>query len=502
MRRHKANEMIREQQQGLGRPIVSFKANDHQLVAAGNSLYWSRNWKTFPDFLSDYMKHITGGEWGNAEIKKPLAERHTLLQWYEEYCHFQRQHGLTPAGEIRSAPATGVANCYIGLAYNLYLIKHNVELQDRMIKRLKDPAQFQGAYYELMVANILIRAGFDLVLEDETDGAAKHCEFSAVSKKTGKKYWVEAKMRGVVGVLGKTENDGTKNPDATSSLVKHLNGAFAKPAADERLIFIDLNTEPHYDTSINPVWVERAGKKLENYEKNTLKTGQSAYVLITNMAYHRALRDERGGHAIMVYGLGNDFWVKGPTRVSDVYRRKQKHIEIHNIIEAAQKYPAFPSTFDGGLPSEMGGKQAERVIIGETYFFEDSGENNEGLLGTVTTATVSEGEKVIYVGISTPDGRGHILTQSISDAALADYKVHPDAFFGVIQHAGRKTENIYELFEFFHDTYQHSTREKLLEFMAGAPDMDFLSQLSREDLAIEYCERLCAIHQVTHPITA
>ena len=92
----------------------------------------------------------------------------------------------------------------------------------------------------------------------------------------------------------------------------------------------------------------------------------------------------------------------------------------------------------------MGGKQAERVIIGETYFFEGCGENNEGLLGTVTTATVSEGEKVIYVGVATPDGRGHILTQPISDAALADYKAHPDAFFGVIQHAGRKTENIYE----------------------------------------------------------
>jgi hypothetical protein len=36
----------------------------------------------------------------------------------------------------------------------------------------------------------LIRAGFKLELEDETDGASKHCEFSAMSK--GKKYWVEA----------------------------------------------------------------------------------------------------------------------------------------------------------------------------------------------------------------------------------------------------------------------------------------------------------------------
>jgi hypothetical protein len=163
------------------------------------------------------------------------------MQWYEGYCHFQRRHGVD--GEIKSALATGVVNCYLGLAYSLYLIKHNVELQDRSVRRLKNVEQFQGAYRELFVANSLIRAGFKLELEDETDAATKHCEFSAVSN-TEKKIWVEAKMRSVVGLLGKTERDGTKSMKATSQLVKHLNAAFEKPAGDERLIFIDVNTEP------------------------------------------------------------------------------------------------------------------------------------------------------------------------------------------------------------------------------------------------------------------
>jgi hypothetical protein len=51
--------------------------------------------------------------------------------------------------------------------------------------------------------------------------------------------------RSVVGLLGRTDRDGTKNTDATSEMVKHLSGAFAKPAADERLIFIDVNTDRH-----------------------------------------------------------------------------------------------------------------------------------------------------------------------------------------------------------------------------------------------------------------
>jgi hypothetical protein len=49
--------------------------------------------------------------------------------------------------------------------------------------------------------------------------------------KTGKKFWVEAKMRSVVGLLGKTEHGGTKSTDAMSELVRHLNAALAKPAA-------------------------------------------------------------------------------------------------------------------------------------------------------------------------------------------------------------------------------------------------------------------------------
>ena len=233
IKQQEAQELIRQQQQGLGRPIIAAKVNDHQIVAIGNKIHYSKKWKTFPDFLSGYLKATIGAEWGNAEIAKPLAQRHPILQWYEEYCHYQRKYGIE--GEIKESPMTGVVYCYMGLAYNLYLIKHNVELHERLLKRLKDPKQFQGAYYELMVANSLIRAGFNLELEDETDGASRHCEFSAVSQKTGKKYWVEAKMRAVIGLLGKTISDGTKKDDATSELIKHLNGAFSKPAADDRL---------------------------------------------------------------------------------------------------------------------------------------------------------------------------------------------------------------------------------------------------------------------------
>jgi hypothetical protein len=53
--RQEAAELIRQQQQGLGNPIVALKMNGQQIVAAGNTLYWSANWQTFADFLACYF---------------------------------------------------------------------------------------------------------------------------------------------------------------------------------------------------------------------------------------------------------------------------------------------------------------------------------------------------------------------------------------------------------------------------------------------------------------
>lgn len=487
--RHKADELIRQQQQGLGNPIIATKFKDRQVVAVGNTIYHSPRWKTFQDFLSDYLKMTLGQEWGNAEIAKPLAERHPILQLYDEFCRFQRKH-IGDSGEIKSAPAVGIVYCYLGLAYNLYLLKHNVELQELFIRRLRDIGNFQGAYYELIVANCLIRAGFELALEDETDMSSKHCEFSATSKRTGKKYWVEAKMRGVTGLLGKTDIDGTSNSDPTCMLSKHINGALKKPAEDERLIFVDLNTDPHADDN-KPRWVERAGEKMDMREKDC-KPGQCAYVFVTNMSFHRTLDSEQTKIAVLAHGLGiPDFAKPGYYRLSEIYKSKQKHIDAYEIIEATGKYPNLPTTFDGTLPSEAFNDDPQRLLIGETYFFEDIGDN--GVTGTITTAIVNEAEKTIYFAITTEDKKSLILTRSMSDGELADYKNHPEAFFGKVQKPTRKTENTYELFEFFLDSYRETPKERLLEIMKDAPDIETLSKMERSDLLIEYCERMAVL---------
>lgn len=390
---------------------------------------------------------------------------------------------------------TGVVACYLGTAYSLYLLDHNVELQDRLVRRLKNPKNFQGAYYELIVANTLIRAGFKLTLEDETDRSTKHCEFAAVSQRSGKKYWVEAKMRAVVGLLGADKSDGTKDPNPISHMISHLNAALRKPAADDRLIFIDLNTDAAVQADGKPNWTQSSIARLERFERDALESGLTAYVFISNTPFHRML-DERPHVALGAFGLGiPDFNRPGEYRLIEIHRQKRKHADAFYIAEAFEKYPQLPPTFDGSLPSEsLGGKS--RLMIGETYIFEDMKNLPESigrnLLATVTSATVLEAEKAAYFSISDQSGHSYVLSEPMTDQQLADYKSHPQAYFGKLQHVGKKITSPYDLFEFFMESYKNLTRAQLLGRLTGGSDVCALATMSNDDLLAAYCEGMVA----------
>ncbi len=459
------------------------------MVVVGNKIQESKTWKTFPDFLSDYIKQKLGSGWGNAEIAKPLSERHPLMQWYESYCKYQSETIKTP-GELHSADIIGVVACYLGTAYSLYLLDHNAQLQTRLINRLKNHGNFQGAYYELIVANVLIRAGFTLTLEDESDGDEKHCEFAAVSKTTGRRYWVEAKMRAVNGLLGRTATAGKRNGKPLSRLIPHLNNALQKPAADERLIFIDVNAPPIISADGKPDWMEPAKSRLERYEKKELAAGTKAYVFVTNMEFHRNLL-AKPSVAAWPFGLGMpDFNRPGMFQISEAYRQKQKHIDAYSIGQSIEHYLRFPATFDGKLPTESFGMPSSRVVIGETYFFADVGKM--GITGTVTAATVDEAKKVAIIGITDDGGQSHLLPLPMTDNDFAEYTEFPDAYFGRVLPGPTKLKNNFELFEWLMATQKATTRANMLAWFSTTRDMAALEKLSDEDLRVTYCEAMVA----------
>jgi len=180
-------EQIREATQGHVRPQISLDFHGYKMVAVGNRIHYSKSWKTFHGFLFDYIRTTLTSEWGNAELKKPFEERHQILQWYDSVCAFQKKH-LKKVGEVHSAVCTGIVGSYLALAYDLYILRHHSLLQNRLINRLRDKRQFQGARYEIYVTASFVKAGFEIEFEDESDKLSTHCEFVATHRKTAGKY--------------------------------------------------------------------------------------------------------------------------------------------------------------------------------------------------------------------------------------------------------------------------------------------------------------------------
>jgi hypothetical protein len=142
----------REQQQGMGRPIISLEISGYRLVCVGNRVFYSPKWKTFHDFLRDYPAMLFGQPWMAKQSKRASTERHPYLQWMQRAFDDHKRLATEKFGEIATAPATAAISSVMSLAYNLYLIHHNLpantkteQLCQKIIKRLKNPDHFWGA---------------------------------------------------------------------------------------------------------------------------------------------------------------------------------------------------------------------------------------------------------------------------------------------------------------------------------------------------------------------
>lgn len=475
-----AAQVQRERQQGQGRPIVSTEFAGHRLVAVKNRLLFSKKWRTFHDFLFDYIRAALGPEWGNAELAKPLIERHPILVWYDHVCRQQQKYMEKP-GAIYSAPSTGSVIAYLRLAYDLYLLEHNVELQERLINRLRDRSNFFGACYETFVAARLVQAGFSIEFEDETDQLTTHCEYTATFTKTGRKFSVEAKHR---DSLSKKFRPG-------GLLVK----ALLKHAQFERIVFIDVNVPDEASGRDVPNYLERTLTKLKRFEGKKI-AGHAlpeAYLVITNTPGHHHLEKE----GVRSIGLMDGFqkadfkrgWVNYPSLRAAIEAR-ERHIEMETLLQSMNDHQEIPSTFDGEMPVFAFGQEDRKLTIGNRYPVKSA--NGHQRVGVLTTATVSEPESRAYGALTFDDGTSEIHYWDLSQDELAAWRRHSDTFFGQVQQRQTKIETPLQLYDFFLDGYKATPKERLLEILATSPDIEDLKKFDQPQLASIYAER-CAM---------
>ncbi len=475
--RHKARELQRQKQQGLGRPIISIEHKGYRFVAVGNRLHYAK-WKTFPDFLHNYIKATVGSDWGNAEIAKPLAERHPLMQWYDKVCHLQMAHAGNP-GELFSTPVTGAVSAYNRLAYNLYLIAHNgKDIQTRLLARLRNNGNFQGAYYETQVAAWLIRAGFELEFEDERDTSSSHCEFTATYVPTGEKYSVEAKSR-------ETRPGGSARTPVGTQLRK----ALEKKADHKRLVFIDLNKALHAQESAFRA-ADRAERIIKQSEKIMQIDGAPAppaYVCITNMNDQHALDGSAIATMVNLCGFKLPDFMGEYASLREAARARERHLPMHRLLKSIEDYSEIPQTFGGELPSEVfSTAPIPRLKVGNRYRV--PGPDGTEVEAELVQAVVAD-KKAHAILRDPKTGKNWIGTFEMTAEELADYARHPDTYFGVYHRQGRSAETAMDLYDFFAEAHESTPKDRLIALLPNYPDQEELTRLSRKELVEIVAER-------------
>jgi hypothetical protein len=460
--------------------FISTEFKGRRFVVVGGKLYNSHRWATFHDFLMDYGRGVLGREWWLQEATKPADQRHPIVKWFD-----LAQQSLEPtssAEPVRSRPMTGAMAAYLYLAYDLFSLEHNAEVRARLVQRLKDPDNFEGAHYEVYVGAAFSRAGYQLTFEDEDDRTRSHCEFTATNKESGRSFSVEAKHR--------TWGQGQDPTSGRQRIGRKLDEALRKHANHPRVVFIDVNVPDDAKNEGVPSFMLRALDQARRFERSPRgRNLPPVYLFLTNRPYHHDLGGTNHRRSVIAEGFHiAEFKGHGTfATLRQAVEARDAHIDMHRLVDSIAKHNEVPATFDGESPELAFGRNPDRLIIGHRYLVPGGGALE--VPGTLESAAVMEREQLAYGVYALDDGQRITATVPLADAEIAAYRRHPDTFFGVVQPVSKQISGPLDLFDFFYTSYRETPRERLLEFLATAPDVEELEKLSQPELAKTLAER-------------
>lgn len=352
-------EMRRMQQEGINRKEnpafttqfgqvrqpLSWEFQGYKLVAAGGKLLYQPKEKAlfFTDILMTFVPNTFGKEWFEAEVAKPRGTRHPIFELRYKAMSFMNAQPRSVKG-VSSAQMTGPMLGFFSFAYDLFTVQDNGRLDARLIERLKNSEQFQGARHELFAEATCLRAGFSIEREDETDGSTRHAEFAATHKATGQKVSVEAKSKhrpGVLGYPGSQQIEG----EHKLSVGQLLNDAIRKNTPHPLVVFLDLNLP--WSTGIKLLGKDVSPHPLllgtlDRMRKRHSGKAPINLLVVTNHPDHYTAAEEAAPSPQLL------------TVKSEIPVRPVAHANaLMAIHQAANLYGRIPQFFDGSPPVEV-----------------------------------------------------------------------------------------------------------------------------------------------------
>lgn len=454
-----------------GRPIIKTEFGDKNLVYVGREKFVFQG-ETFNDFLVHFLKCKIGHKWLQEQSELPDTDKHPLLLWFAEFGKVAKTAQVNEKGMF-CVPGTGSMLSLLKLAYYLYLLGHNAKIEDLLLTRLRNKDQFYAALYETYVASIFIYAGFDLELEDETDSTQSHCEFTAINRKTGNKYSVEAKLR---------------NSSATMDSVKithNLIRALKKQANHPKIIFIDANYQLASKEEMHLLF-DRLECQINTIEANP-KQSDEAFLYITNNPYHFCAYSAREQSSVLIRGFRKPdfnllFQAIPLQTIVDLREKYQDLLAIHGAFE---KSMILPEHFHGDFVDQIYKilPIKNKYQINSEYSIPFNRKIMKVILDNYIIDVIN---KELYLMFKNNDGT-IIHIETISDEDIANHQDAQQKMLDAIEEREKKPKDLLGFYDWLYKCYKNTDREKLIEWMKGAIDISILETKTQTELSKMLC---------------
>jgi hypothetical protein len=292
--------------------------------------------ETFREFLVRMLVNELGVGWFAGQRRRPVAERHALCRWIEEWESVRASPPMEDAvfaqeGSIGIWPS-GSVQALMSVAYDVAAVLAASPVRpSRTIERLKARDTFQGARYELTVARIFATTGYELKW-NEHEQSRRHPEFVARCESDGFAIGVEAKSRRRRNVLD--SNEGPE-PDREELRIFRMLGEALGQAPDGMpfAVFIDGNVPPpgrdFYGSSRWRVELQSVVDQLRT-EGTAESPHEFSLLVVTNWPWHYAGDEDAGRSDAPVFCL--------PTHAVEVLDTTR----FLRLLEATNAYPEIP----------------------------------------------------------------------------------------------------------------------------------------------------------------
>jgi hypothetical protein len=281
--------------------LSSVVMGDTRFRVLWNELFHAPQKQTFHEFLDGLVLTTLGQDWFDQQLTLPFERQNAIVRWRSALLSLLQKPGNANDALNTGHTLTGPVKAYLCFAYDLYWLQLVNKLPESLIERLKY-RDYPGARYEVLIAAIFARAGFEIEWIDDTKATGKHPEFIAKHKQTGKRVGVETKSR---------KRPGTYDFLGTVSPETHLKGdvfglheTAVKQAPQGNipfLIFIDANvpaTVPHGAPAYGdlPVdqfpWMKEIRDGLVNLWESAGQASPESAVFVTNFAFYYGEDDQ------------------------------------------------------------------------------------------------------------------------------------------------------------------------------------------------------------------